>query len=180
MGLTQAVTDTLPNSLIHARIKQATYRASVKAYKLNARAPVCPAPPPLFTHAYVTQYNANDIKLCTLAADGTMTGCVDSGATGLQKPAAIALHGGYAFITNNGFNNGYVSVCTQDPETKLLSACNTAANLNQLLGIAITENGKWAYLSPYTGQVNVPVKRCAVSGTPPTLSSCSAVVSQRK
>ncbi len=110
-----------------------------------------------------------------------MSDCEPSGATGLSNPAALAQYGEYVFITNSGVSTGFVSRCKQDPETKKLSDCVEASpNLTDLLSIAFTENGQWAYLSPYTGQDDVPVKRCAVSGTPPTLSNCVPLVSQRK
>jgi hypothetical protein len=145
--------------------------------------------------AYITEYsNPGVVHLCTFDATRSLIGCVDSGATLLDRPGGITLANGYvktfthkidsritmrltrvafgfchryAYMTN--FGNNEVTVCTRNADDNTLTGCTLTANdLSRPNGIVIV--GNWAYIGTYLTPPDKSVMRCAVSGA--TLSGC--------
>ncbi|MBX9890278.1 MAG: beta-propeller fold lactonase family protein [Amoebophilaceae bacterium] len=127
---------------------------------------------PTGTIVYITNFDGNTVSQCFVnGLSGVLSGCVNSGATGLDQPSGIALNstGTTAYITNR--NNNTVSQCSVSGLSGVLSGCvnSGATGLDQPAGITLNSTGTIAYI---TNRNNNTVSQCSVNGLSGVLSSC--------
>jgi 6-phosphogluconolactonase (cycloisomerase 2 family) len=67
---------------------------------------------------FVANYGSSAITACTVAANGTFSGCAQAGTTAASANGGIVLNGNYAYIDNN---NGTIYQCTASGQT--ISGC---------------------------------------------------------
>jgi hypothetical protein len=117
--------------------------------------------------AYVANYSG--VQVCAVAADGTLSGCTGTGS-GFNGPYHVAVHQGYAYVTNVNFPP-MVTYCAINAADGTLSNCATTINsLGYTLGIAISD--RYAYISSSSGMTS----QCDVN-VDATLSGCTATAS---
>ncbi len=122
------------------------------------------------SYAYVSDFYANQVYVCVVAADGTLSGCTGSGS-GLTSPARLSIQGSTLYAANAN-NPGGITYCTISAVDGTLSNCTgTASSLGQNVG-SIALDGSYAYAAQWVGSVYV----CGV-GVGGALSSCAATAS---
>ena len=130
---------------------------------------------PAGNYAFITYYNYDffsDIEYSSIIQcsvnNGTLSNCVNSGATGLSNPTGITLNpaGTYAFITNN--NNSSVTQCSVNNGTLGNCADSGATGLSQPFGIALNPTGTYAFI---TNRYVNTVTQCSVNDG--MLSNCA-------
>jgi 6-phosphogluconolactonase (cycloisomerase 2 family) len=112
--------------------------------------------------------------VCSVDANGALTGCTDSGASssGLisgGNQGFIATYGQYFYVTLGSVNT--VLMCTIDPASGQLSACTyTGGFILYASGIVISAAGDYAYVTSYN---NAQIFACPRDPTTGLFSLCT-------
>lgn len=115
--------------------------------------------------AYVANY-LGGVLVCDIDAAGELVACVDTGATGLVRPIAVAIKGTWAYIADADTTGGYVMLCTVNPATGAMSSCaQTGPSPIGPYYILIKDDK--AYVSDSTGD---KVLLCTINNADGTLS----------
>lgn len=123
---------------------------------------------PSAAFAYVVN-QSNSISKCNVAADGTLSNCQATG--NFFDPSDITFNAlnTYAYVTDASLSK--VLVCTVDPTTGELSACQDAGGngFNFPFGITIDKTNANAYI---VNRRNSSVLQCTINPDDGTFSSC--------
>lgn len=91
--------------------------------------------------------------LCTVsAANGDISGCANTGVTGLDNPTFMALANGYLYIS--GTINNIITKCTVNAATGALSGCASTFSITRPYGLVVNAAAGYALaLSQTEGRV---------------------------
>jgi hypothetical protein len=117
--------------------------------------------------AYVASYSG--VQVCAVAADGTLSGCTWTGSD-FYGPYHVAVHGGYAYVTNVNYPPTVTSCAINTADGTLSNCATTINSLGYTLGIAVGD--RYAYISSSSGATS----QCDVN-VDATLSGCIATAS---
>lgn len=123
---------------------------------------------------YVTNDSDTDsVDVCTVsAADGSLSDCKASGATGFTDAEAMTLNaaGTKAYISDVG--DGTIKLCDVSPSTGLISNCASTGDgysFSGAYGMALAPSGNYLYVTHGSSGVDT----CAVNSSTGALSSCT-------
>ena len=114
------------------------------------------------SYAYVADYGANTVDVCTVNADGSLSGCTNTGGTQFQGPFQLAVSGNTLYSTNA---TGGVTSCSIGG-TGTLSGCTLGPGTGTA-GIAVSPG--FAYIGVGPSEVDV----CAVGPLGFLSTSCT-------
>ncbi|PPC90652.1 MAG: hypothetical protein CTY35_14240, partial [Methylotenera sp.] len=125
---------------------------------------------PTNTRVYIASQFDNLIRFCQpTPATGLLTGCTNSGATGITTPLGVAFtpSGSYFYVSTS---TGVIR-CIVNSGTGGLSSCidSGATNIAGPAGITLNAAGTYAYISNAQGST---VTQCTVNGANGLLSNC--------
>lgn len=132
------------------------------------------------TVAYVANANpsspstTSNIRLCQVGANGALSSCIDSGATGMNYPFPPQFNssGTKAFISN--YNSNIILTCSVNGVNGALSNCvNTGAtSLSHPNALQFSQDGTLAYIGNDTSSTPHYVTICSVDSSG-IFSNCS-------
>jgi hypothetical protein len=137
------------------------------------------------TLAYIPYSALESVQKCSVAANGTLSNCTDSGATDLAKPHSITFNtaGTIAYITNRngGFGTPSVVRCDVSGTTGALSNCNDAEAspsglMDGAIDVAFNESETQVFITNRTGGTgsNGAILRCTINDNG-YFSNCSKI-----
>ncbi len=121
--------------------------------------------------AWITNFNTNQVLVCQVNADGTLSNCQDTGGTGFSQPAMIVLNQAntIAYIANlNGGIAGGISACPIMPNGTF-GTCQISILTIPTFGVTLNPAGTFAYVGGYTSN---QVDYCQVNSSDGLLSNC--------
>jgi hypothetical protein len=108
------------------------------------------------SYAYVG-VGPNNVEVCAIGGSGGLTNCAGTGA-GFSNVDGISVAGGYAYVANQGNgSNGFVSVCSINPDGSLSNSCATY-NIGAMPTDVVIKGGQ-AYVNDASGNIYL----CSVS-----------------
>jgi hypothetical protein len=113
--------------------------------------------------AYVADYGGNQVLLCTVGSDGSLSACAPAG-TSFQYPVQLAINGNTLYATNAA---GGITTCAI-AGTGALSGCTEAAG-SGTVGIAANST------NAYIGVSSTTIDACAISVTGTLSATCTSV-----
>ncbi len=88
------------------------------------------------TGAYLPMPTLSSVERCSVGADGSISGCMDSGAGAVfNRPFGMTLFGGFAYVVDRGSNT--ISQCTVAANGQLGACVVSGTGLNDPIDIAI-------------------------------------------
>ena len=157
------------NNCITFKFSDIKSPTSVKSLRLNQNGN---------SYAYITNSETSMVTKCSIDnSNGSLSNCVNSGATNLKQPKDIVFNnsGTFAYIVNFGANT--VDVCNVDRSNGNLSGCtNTkATTLDDPMKLVFNNSGTYAYITNYSmkGPNSNKVTRCTVGDKDGKFSQCS-------
>jgi hypothetical protein len=123
--------------------------------------------------AYVADYGNNAVDVCSVGADGSLSGCVPTGGV-FQTPWQLAISGTTLYATNASLTGG-VTACAINADGTL-SACAPATAGTGTTGIAISSS--YTYLGAGSSTVDVCAlgfSGCSVTGGGAVFSAVAGI-----
>lgn len=122
------------------------------------------------SNAYITNIGSNTVTLCGVDNSGNLTGCANSGATGITLPRSIAINSvnnqAYAYIPNNNASTPFVTYCVVNADGTLSSCADSGAggdaHFDNTWAIAFNPAGTLAYVGDLNNADGSEIWICTV------------------